>query len=160
MLHSKVSSANLPNGASRLVLGEEIPEAAMRTLLFSLILIVTGMSARADEAAIRSVIQSQITSFKQDDFATAFTYASPTIRQLFGTPEQFGMMVRQGYPMVWRPGQVDFLPLKTEPNRTLQDVMITDQTGVVHMLRYTMIEGEISWLINGVQVLRAPQAGA
>ena len=132
----------------------------MRTLLFSLILIVTGMSARADEAAIQSVIQSQITAFKQDDFATAFTYASPTIRQLFGTPEQFGMMVRQGYPMVWRPGQVDFLPLKSEPNRTFQDVMITDQTGVVHVLRYTMIEGEISWKINGVQVLQTPQVGA
>ena len=132
----------------------------MRTLLFSLILILSGLSVRADETSIQTVIQSQITAFQQDDFATAFTYASPTIRQLFGTPERFGMMVRQGYPMVWRPGQVDFLPLKTEPNRTLQDVMITDQTGVVHMLRYTMIEGEISWLINGVQVLRAPQAGA
>ena len=109
----------------------------MRTLLFSLILILNGVSARADETAIQSVIQSQITAFKQDDFVTAFTYASPTIRQLFGTPEQFGMMVRQGYPMVWRPGQVDFLPFKSEPSRTFQDVMITDQAGVVHAVSYT-----------------------
>ena len=132
----------------------------MRTLLFSLILILNGVSARADETAIQSVIQSQITAFKQDDFVTSFTYASPTIRQLFGTPEQFGMMVRQGYPMVWRPGQVDFLPLKSEPSRTFQDVMITDQAGVVHVLRYTMIEGGVGWKINGVQVLQPPQVGA
>ena len=132
----------------------------MRTLLFSLILILNGVSSRADETSIQSVIQSQITAFKQDDFVTAFTYASPTIRQLFGTPEQFGMMVRQGYPMVWRPGQVDFLPLKSEPSRTFQDVMITDQAGVVHVLRYTMIEGGVGWKINGVQVLQPPQVGA
>jgi len=132
----------------------------MRTLLFSLILILSGLSVRADETSIQTVIQSQITAFQQDDFATAFTYASPTIRQLFGTPERFGMMVRQGYPMVWRPGRVDFLPLKSEENRSVQDVMITDQAGMVHVLRYTMIEGDPGWQINAVQVLRTPQVGA
>jgi len=132
----------------------------MRTLLFSLILILSGLSVRADETSIQTVIQSQITAFQQDDFATAFTYASPTIRQLFGTPERFGMMVRQGYPMIWRPGRVDFLPLKSEENRSVQDVMITDQAGMVHVLRYTMIEGDPGWQINAVQVLRTPQVGA
>ena len=132
----------------------------MRSLLFSLLLILSGMTARADETAIQTVIQSQITAFQRDDFATAFTYASPTIRQMFGTPERFGMMVRQGYPMVWRPGQVDFLPLSTQSNNTVQDVMITDQAGAVHVLRYTMIEGELGWQINAVQILRAPQVGA
>jgi hypothetical protein len=132
----------------------------MRTLLFSLILILSGLSVRADETSIQTVIQSQITAFQQDDFATAFTYASPTIRQLFGTPERFGMMVRQGYPMIWRPGRVDFLPLKSEGNRSVQDVMITDQAGMVHVLRYTMIEGDPGWQINAVQVLRTPQVGA
>ena len=132
----------------------------MRTLLFSLVLILSGLPVRADETSIQTVIQSQITAFQQDDFATAFTYASPTIRQLFGTPERFGMMVRQGYPMVWRPGRVDFLPLKSEENRSVQDVMITDQAGMVHVLRYTMIEGDPGWQINAVQVLRTPQVGA
>ena len=131
----------------------------MRSLLFSLILILSGVSARADEAAIQTIIQSQINAFQQDDFAKAFTYASPSIRQFFGTSERFGMMVRNGYPMVWRPAEISFLPLKTEANQTFPDVLITDQAGAIHTLRYTMIDGEPGWQINAVQVLRTPQVG-
>lgn len=79
---------------------------------------------------------------------------------MFGTSDRFGAMVRSGYPMVWRPGQVEFFPLKSEGDRTLQDVMITDQAGTVHVLRYEMIETSVGWQINGVQVLRTPQVGA
>lgn len=132
----------------------------MRTLLFSVFFLLAALSARADETAVQSVIQSQITAFEQDDFATAFTYASPSIRQMFGTSDRFGAMVRSGYPMVWRPAQLDFFPLKSEGNRTFQDVMITDQAGAVHVLRYEMVETSDGWQINGVQVLRSPQVGA
>jgi hypothetical protein len=135
-------------------------EVHMRTFLISVLLMLAALSARADEAAVQSVIQSQITAFEQDDFATAFTYASPSIRQMFGTSDRFGAMVRSGYPMVWRPAQIDFFPLKSKGNRTLQDVMITDQADAVHVLRYEMIETGDGWQINGVQLLRAPQVGA
>ena len=38
-------------------------------------------------------------AFKAVDFAQAFTYA-PNIKGMFGTADRFGMMVRNGYPMV------------------------------------------------------------
>ena len=116
-----------------------------------------GMSP---DPAIENTIQSQFEAFKADDFARAFTFASPNIQGLFGTPDRFGMMVRQGYPMVWRPGDVTYLELREVNGFIWQKVMIQDQNGTLHVLDYQMIQSENGWLINGVQILGAPQLGA
>ncbi len=131
----------------------------LRVFLFCVALALPAQ-AQDGNSAIRGVIQSQIDAFLQDDFATAFTYASPTIKGIFGTSERFGMMVRQGYPMVWRPADVQFLDLREMAGRTVQRVMITDGAGSVYLLDYEMIETGDGWQINGVQVLRPPSVGA
>lgn len=112
------------------------------------------------EPGIENTIQSQIDAFLVDDFATAFTFASPNIKQLFGSSDRFGQMVRNGFPMVWRPGEVQFLELRDINGALWQKVMIRDQAGALHMLDYQMIEGAEGWQINGVQILRAPDVGA
>ncbi len=117
-------------------------------------------SSSADEVDIQTVIDNQIDAFLSDDFATAFTYASPNIKRVFGNPERFGQMVRQGYPMVWRPQNVEYLSLNQINGRHVQTVMITDNTGTIHLLEYDMIDTPEGWLINGVQILRTPQIGA
>ncbi len=117
-------------------------------------------SAEGHGSAITSVIQSQIDAFLADDFATAFAFASPNIKSIFQTPERFGLMVRQGYPMVWRPADVRYLELEDQNGMLWQKVMITDQAGAIHVLGYQMIEADGGWQINGVQVLRAPEVGA
>ncbi len=123
-----------------------------------------GRSEAADvmpaEPGIENTIQSQIDAFLVDDFATAFTFASPNIKQLFGSSDRFGQMVRNGFPMVWRPGEVQFLELRDISGALWQKVMIRDQAGAIHMLDYQMIEGAEGWQINGVQILRAPDVGA
>ncbi len=126
-------------------------------LLLSLCLAFPVM---AEEAPIRQTIQNQLDAFLQDDFATAFTYASPSIKSLFGTPENFGLMVRQGYPMVHRPADVKMLDLHQEGERLWQRVMITDQNGQSHVLNYQMIETADGWQINGVRLLPSPEVGA
>lgn len=112
------------------------------------------------EPGIETTIQSQIDAFLDDDFPKAFTFASPNIRMLFGSPERFGAMVRQGYPMVWRPGEVRFLELRDIDGALWQKVMIRDRAGEFHVLDYQMIPGANGWQINGVQILRAPGVGA
>ncbi|GAB5438804.1 DUF4864 domain-containing protein [Falsiruegeria mediterranea] len=109
----------------------------------------------AQEAQIENQIRSQIQAFKADDFVTAFGFASPTIQNLFRTPENFGVMVRRGYPMVWRPGEVRFLELREIAGYQWQKVMITDSDGSVHILDYQMLNQEGVWKINGVQILDA-----
>lgn len=126
-----------------------------------LALMISGpVRAEGHGPAITGVIQSQIDAFLRDDFDEAFSYASPGIQQFFGTPERFGAMVRNSYPMVWRPADVQYLELETFNGQTWQRVMITDGAGGVHMLGYQMIEDGDGWQINGVQFLREPQVGA
>lgn len=112
-----------------------------------------GSGAFAQNAEIEANISAQIQAFKADDFATAFTFASPSIQRLFQNPDNFGAMVRNGYPMVWRPSDLRFLELREVAGALWQKVMITDGNGRVHILDYQMIPLEDGWKINGVQLL-------
>ncbi|MGV6805612.1 MAG: DUF4864 domain-containing protein [Ruegeria sp.] len=126
----------------------------MRRVLLA-VLLSAGLAAgaQAQNAEIEANIQAQIQAFKADDFATAFTYASPNIQTLFRTPENFGAMVRNGYPMVWRPAEVRFLELRQVAGLWWQKVMVVDADGRVHVLDYQMVQLENGWKINGVQLL-------
>jgi hypothetical protein len=114
----------------------------------------------ADEpanAGIEATIQNQIAAFRAEDFARAFTYASPMIKGMFGTAERFGAMVQNGYPMVANPGAVRMLELRNVAGGLWQRVMVTDQAGRTHLLDYQMVETPEGWQINAVQLL--PEAG-
>ena len=135
----------------------------MKTLAFALVVACTPVSAvyaQQEELDIRQVIQQQFDAFQVDDFATAFTFASPMIEQMFGTPERFGQMVRDGYPMVHRPAHVEFTDLVERGGRLYQNVLIQDAAGVLHLLEYEMIETSQGWEINGVRFKRPGALGA
>ncbi len=123
--------------------------------LFLAVTLSVGLSstAFAQSAEIEANIAAQIQAFRADDFVTAFTFASPNIQRLFQTPENFGAMVRNGYPMVWRPSDVRFLELREIAGNLWQKVMIVDGDGRVHILDYQMVQQENGWKINGVQLL-------
>ncbi len=130
--------------------------------LFLILSLCLGMVsvAHAQETEIEANIGAQINAFKADDFVTAFTYASLNIQKLFRTPENFGAMVRNGYPMVWRPSEVRFLELREVAGLLWQKVMIVDGSGQVHLLDYQMIRQGSDWKINGVQLLGASDPAA
>ncbi|MEM9796734.1 MAG: DUF4864 domain-containing protein [Pseudomonadota bacterium] len=121
---------------------------------------LAGGVAQADETAIQGVIDSQIAAFRADDFETAFTYAAPGIQGMFRNPTNFGRMVREGYPMVWRPSQVEYLGTRTQGAIWRQDVLVTDAQGQVFTLAYSMVETAEGWKIAGVELLRQPDVGA
>jgi hypothetical protein len=138
-----------------------MPPSLKRLALVCLLAFATPLSAQdSGNPDIQATIQSQFEAFLEDDVATAFTFASPSIKGMFGTPERFGQMVQNGYPMVWRPGQVRYLELRNVAGRLWQRVMVTDQAGRVHMLDYQMIETPEGWQINGVQLLPESSVGA
>lgn len=136
----------------------------MRSVLLAPVLALAlvfapALPALAQEGPIRDTIQSQIEAFRADDFARAFTFASPTIKRLFGTPENFGAMVRNGYPMVHRPAEVQMGELREIAGNLWQRVRIVDQAGRAWALDYMMIETPEGWQINAVQILPAPDVG-
>jgi hypothetical protein len=132
----------------------------MRNGLYAVLLAAAlAVPAVAQEAPIQETIQSQIEAFQADDFARAFTYASPTIKGMFGTPENFGAMVKQGYPMVYRPSEVQMMELREVAGNLWQRVRITDRAGAGWYLDYMMVETAEGWQINAVQILPAPDVG-
>lgn len=132
----------------------------MRKGLYAVLLAACfALPAAAQEGPIQGTIQSQIEAFQADDFARAFTFASPTIKQMFGTPENFGAMVRNGYPMVYRPAEVQMMDLREVAGSLWQRVRITDQAGAGWYLDYMMVETAEGWQINAVQILPAPDVG-
>ena len=122
--------------------------------------ILAAWPAWAQEEPIQSTITSQIEAFRAADFERAFTFASPTLHEIFGTPENFGAMVVTGYPMVVDPAQVEMQDLRTVGGALWQRVRITDQKGLAFLLDYQMIEGPDGWLINAVQLQKAADVGA
>lgn len=125
----------------------------------ALVLALAGPLA-AQESEIRQTIGAQIEAFRVDDFASAFTHASPSIQAIFGTPENFGAMVKKGFPMVWRPRDVRYLELAEKAGAWWQKVLVRDARGASHVLLYRMIEQDGAWKISGVQILRAPGVSA
>lgn len=136
-----------------------------RTVIATLALTLLAAPALADDtgragSAIERVIGNQIAAMRQDDFASAFSYASPGIQGMFQTSDNFGAMVRNGYPMVWHPAAVKYLGVHDADGRPTERVMVVDPGGRAWLLDYHMIEAGGSWRIDGVEILPPQGAGA
>lgn len=138
----------------------------MRKLVFGLAMAV-GLSGAVwaqdsltPNPQIQGTIQSQIDAFLKDDFVTAFGFAGPGVRSIFRTPENFGAMVRQGYPMVWRPQDLRFGPLREINGALWQQVLIQDAAGKSYVVEYRMAQVDGAWRISGVNVIPAPGISA
>lgn len=129
-------------------------------VLFLCVTTVLNAQSLEKNPEIENTIQSQINAFLVDDFDTAFTFASPNIQSIFGSSERFGSMVKNGYPMVWRPSEVTFLDLNQKPGGQFQKVMMRDATGRAFVLEYIMIETQLGWRIDGVRILPDQSIGA
>jgi hypothetical protein len=127
-----------------------------RTVKIVAALVVLGTAAQAQDATIEDVITDQLQAFVDRDIAGAWEHASPMIQGMFGTPENFGMMVRNGYPMVWDNSDVRFLDRTEFQSRTRQEVQIQGPQGLFYILDYQMIETTDGWWINSVQVIPTP----
>lgn len=115
----------------------------------------TAIIGNADGAAIVGVIRKQLDAFQGDRAAEAFGYASPGIQQMFGTPDNFMAMVRQGYPPVYRPRSVDFGELITTEGRIVQKVLFIGPDGVPVIAEYFMErQPDGSWRIDGCRLDR------
>jgi hypothetical protein len=137
----------------------------MALRLVALLALILGLAApaaaqdlsAADRSAIRDVIQSQVEAFRRDDGEGAFGYASPTIRGMFGTPEVFMDMVRQGYQPVYRPKVFEFREIVTLHGQVTQKVHVIGPDGRPVTAYYPMTQlPDGSWRINGCY-LQAPE---
>lgn len=122
-----------------------------------IVALLVAAGAQAQERSIEDVITRQLQAFNDRDVQEAWKYASPMIQGIFRTPENFGVMVQNGYPMVWDNSDVRFLDREALDGETRQEVQIQGPDGLFYILDYEMIETPDGWQINAVQVIPAPQ---
>ncbi len=112
----------------------------------------------ADTEAVRAVVEAQLAAFAEDDGQRAFSYAAPSIRAMFGSPERFMAMVRGSYPVVYRPTGVVFLHPAWVQGQLVQGVHLTDAAGALWLAVYSLErQPDKSWRISGCTV--QPSAG-
>ena len=111
----------------------------------------------ADERrAVRATIEAQLQALAVGDAAGAFGFASPAIRQLFGTADNFLAMVRQSYPMVIRPAATAFFESQRVDGLVVQGVQLRDAAGgswlATYQLQRLADQPGQPWRIHGVVV--------
>ncbi len=115
----------------------------------------TDTNLETRDQLIADVVNDQLDAFSKDDGERAFSHASPTIKAHFKTPETFMRMVKTGYSMVYRPKSFTLEKVREASGVLYQPVLFTDQQGQLYKVLYKMQQQtDMSWKINGVQVLR------
>ncbi|WP_027532778.1 DUF4864 domain-containing protein [Bradyrhizobium sp. WSM3983] len=129
-------------------------------LLVFLSIACSSIPARADDVATaQGVIRAQEQAFGHDDATAAYSYAAPTIKQLFPAADIFMSMVQNGYAPVYRHRSFEFGESKIEGSSVAQRVHIIDANGEAWEALYTLEQqADGSYKITGCSLLRAGQA--
>lgn len=134
----------------------------MKHVLLALVVVASfARDTHAEQGAaveIEGVISQQMDAFQGDDFTRAFGFAADNIKRMFGTPENFGKMVKRGYPMVHRPADVRFGAIRQEGDAVWQRVLVRDVAGALFVLDYLMVPTEAGWRIAAVQMIGAEES--
>ncbi len=107
----------------------------------------------ADEKAVITVVQSQLAAFAADDAQKAFSFAAPAIQKMFETAPNFLAMVRQQYPVVYRPASTVFLKPETRDGQVVLRVQLTDADGRAWLAAYSLQQVNRQWRIAGCVVV-------
>ncbi|MBU1836700.1 DUF4864 domain-containing protein [Loktanella salsilacus] len=119
----------------------------------------TPPAAQVEQLPLQDIIRQQLDAFNARDVDLAWTFASPMIQGMFGNPGNFGVMVSEGYPMVWDNSAAKFMAQREVDGRIYQQVMVQDTNGALHVLEYAMIQTAQGWKIDGVSLLPPPDVG-
>lgn len=126
-------------------------------ILAALLSFATPFAAFADP--VTDVITDQLDAFSQRDPQRAFSYASPMIQGLFGSPDNFAAMVERGYPLIWSNRSKEFTDRFKQGQRIRQTVIVTGVNGARAAFEYDMIRLNEEWKINGVRPVPLSEVG-
>ena len=113
----------------------------------------SALSAK-DEKAVQAVVRSQLAAFAVDDASKAFSYAAPELRKAIGSPAAFLAMVKNSYPVVYRPASVAFLKAEGLGDEAVQKLQILDASGTSYLAVYNLQrQKDKTWRISGCAVV-------
>src|SRR4051812_40501341 len=137
------------------------------SLMLAVLIAVVPAAVRAqgqaagNSEAIQSTIRSQLEAFKQDDGATAYSYAAPNVKQIFPSVEAFMGMVKKAYQPVYRPRSYSFGVLEDKGGTLMQRVEILGPDGDYWTAVYSVEKQEDgSWKITGCSLVKSEGGAA
>jgi hypothetical protein len=117
--------------------------------------------APADQAAIHTVIQTQLEAFKRDDYDAAYAVAAPAIKVLYPSSQEFALLVKSRYSQLIRPQSVAFGAVMPTDQGPVQRVFITAADGRAYVATYSLQQQpDNSWLIAGCSIARDHDSSA
>lgn len=132
-------------------------QKGMFTLMLAISLL-SAASAQLNEStaqAVKNTVQAQLAAFAKDDADLAFSYAAPSIRAIFETPQNFMAMVQHAYPVVYRPAKLLFLAAAGTSSAVVLPVKMWDQEGLSWIATYKLeLQADGRWLIVGCILVR------
>ena len=131
---------------------ELIAKKVWITLFFLVLLrtLVFADEGRTVMEEVRSTISSQIDAFKENNVNKAYTFAAPNIQAQFPNPDIFGLMVRNGYPVIWKPKSFKFTEFKAQGKTCIQRVLFQSYSGSLESYDYILEKNDNVWKIAGV----------
>lgn len=106
----------------------------------------------AERTAAGKIIRSQLDAFARDDYKTAITYQSASLKKNFATPEAFRRMMKSTYPQFARYKSIAFGRDRTNSKGTLLEIVanVTGKDGVKIGCVYQMTLENKAWRVAGV----------
>ena len=106
----------------------------------------------AERTAAVSAIQAQLKAFGRDDYKTAITYQSSSLKKNFASPGQFRAMIVQVYPEFAHSKRVVFGPAQADATGAHLAIptAVTGQDGVTVHAVYLMVRECKVYRVDGV----------
>jgi hypothetical protein len=118
----------------------------------------TGL-ARADQAAMRLLIEAQIAAMRADDWPGAFALASPDLQEQYGAPTALRDDVTAHYAPLPHVASVEFIDIVTFRELPTYRVTLTDDNGSATTAYYLVRRlDDGSLRIAGCVLVRAPSS--
>ena len=136
---------------------KKIIKISWLSLFFMILLraLVFADEASAVRVEVHITISSQIEAFKKNDVEEAYTFAAPNIQAQFPNPETFGLMVRNGYPIIWKPKSFKFVKFKDLGKKCIQRVLFQSYGGSLETYDYILEKNNNLWKIAGVLAIKS-----
>ena len=112
--------------------------------------IVAEQSYDNAEKIVKKVISSQLMAFKEKNVEKAYSFAAPNIKRQFFNAENFGLMVKNGYPVIWSPKNYQFVKFSSNGKRSIQRVLFRSATDALVTYDYLLEKFKNEWRIAGV----------
>jgi len=110
-------------------------------------------SSAAVKEKLHAVIRQQLEAFRRNDYAAAYVFAAPGIKDQFAL-EDFERMVRTGYPIIAQSTEATFGLTLDDGDKAVVTVRVVDEAGDKASYHYLLELAGEDWRISGVQQIK------